>query len=52
MFIIKPWYKYDPSKNETYEDWRNIWDVQLLKRNKTDNIISSFELRNCSREDF
>ena len=29
-----------------------IWEVQWQKLNKTNNVISAFELRKCSREDF
>ena len=52
MFIIKLRYRYNSSNNETYENWKNIWDVYWVKQNKTGSIISLFNLRNCSREDF
>ncbi len=52
MIIIEVGWDFDPSKNETYEDWNKIWDVKWNKLNKTSGLISSFGLKICSREDF
>ena len=40
MIIIEVGWDFDPSKNETYEDWNKIWDVKWNKLNKTSGLIS------------
>ncbi len=52
MIIIGVGWSFDLSKDENFQDWNKIWDIKWVKLNKTGDIISSFGLRNCSREDF
>ena len=52
MFFIDIAWKYDPSKKEKYEDWKKNWKVKWEHYNETYNVVSTFSLKECTREDF
>ena len=52
LFFIRVRWTFNSSNYETHDDWKNYWDLVWVRKNQTQNIISQFPSKKCSREDF